>query len=202
MNKFVYLAAGCLLLTACGHEGPQGVSANQSSAALPLPQAQAPAPAVAQTYPKALPQNIPNNIMMPQDNGGAPPVDSYGQVPPAPSTVMTSDQQLYSGYAPSATPPPGAEDKSVSMNPVPDPSQQDFGQISVPTSQQQVPLTPPTPAVAPLPSYPTANPVPGHPGMVYSPFGTTDQWVDVSSFPPGSKVKCPFTGKVFLTPAD
>ena len=128
-----------------------------------------------------------------------PTSNSYGQVPPAPSTVMPTDP-LYSGYTPSAPPPAGAENKAVDMNPVPDPSQQDFGQISVPTAPQQAPTVAPAPA--PTPDYPTAQPVPNHPGMVYSPYGSQVQWVDVSSFPPGSKVKCPFTGRVFLTPQD
>jgi hypothetical protein len=193
MNKFAFLAIGCLLLTACGDDDAPPVSMNQPPAA--LPQQQSAVPTVTQNYPKALPQNIPNNIMMPQDTSTAS--NGYGQVPPAPATQMPSDP-LYSGYSPSQVPPAGAEDKAINMNPVPDPGQQDMGQITVPTIQRQAPAStqPVTPA------YPTANPVPNHPGMVYSPYGTQDQWVDVSSFPPGSKVKCPFTGRVFLTPAD
>ena len=67
--------------------------------------------------------------------------------------------------------------------------------------------TPPAnvePAVTPMPTpvvqdYPTASSVDGKPGFVKSPFGGAGI-VDVRGYPPGTEVKDPYTGKVFLVP--
>ena len=47
--------------------------------------------------------------------------------------------------------------------------------------------------------FPTATPVEGKPGYVYSPSDPT-KYVDVSGYAPGSKVKDPYSGKIFLVP--
>lgn len=49
-------------------------------------------------------------------------------------------------------------------------------------------------------SLPYAKPVPGKPGYVFSPFDPNGGYVDVTGFAPGSKVKDPYSGKVFLVP--
>lgn len=47
---------------------------------------------------------------------------------------------------------------------------------------------------------PYGIPVPGHKGMVTSPYSPEGNYVDVSAFPTGSAVKDPYTGKIFLVP--
>lgn len=47
---------------------------------------------------------------------------------------------------------------------------------------------------------PYAAPVPGKKGFVTSPFAPDSGYVDVREFPPGTQVKDPYTGKIFLTP--
>jgi hypothetical protein len=47
--------------------------------------------------------------------------------------------------------------------------------------------------------FPTARPVEGKSGFVYSPFDPS-KYVDVSGYAPGSKVKDPYSGKIFLVP--
>lgn len=47
---------------------------------------------------------------------------------------------------------------------------------------------------------PYATPVAGKPGFVTSPFAPYSGYVDVRGFPPGTEVKCPYTGKIFLVP--
>ena len=50
-------------------------------------------------------------------------------------------------------------------------------------------------------SLPYAVPVPGRKGMVTSPYTPEDgKYIDVTSFPSGSIVKDPYTGKFFLVP--
>jgi hypothetical protein len=65
-----------------------------------------------------------------------------------------------------------------------------------------VPETPPAPTT-PKPSTPEqlpfGLPVPSKKGFVYSPFDKT-QLVDVRGIPPGKKVRCPYTSKIFLVP--
>jgi hypothetical protein len=47
---------------------------------------------------------------------------------------------------------------------------------------------------------PYGIPVPGQKGMVMSPYSPGENYVDVSAFAPGSAVKDPYTGKIFLVP--
>jgi hypothetical protein len=47
---------------------------------------------------------------------------------------------------------------------------------------------------------PYGIPVPSHKGMVTSPYSPEGNYVDVSAFAPGSAVKDPYTGKIFLVP--
>jgi len=54
-------------------------------------------------------------------------------------------------------------------------------------------------ASAPTSSFPTGKPVPGKPGYVFSPF-TSERYVDVSGFAPGTKVKDPWSDKIFIVP--
>ena len=44
------------------------------------------------------------------------------------------------------------------------------------------------------------HPVPGKPGYVVSPFDTKGRYIDVSSYPSGSKAKDPWTDKIFIVP--
>jgi hypothetical protein len=47
---------------------------------------------------------------------------------------------------------------------------------------------------------PYGTPVPGKKGFVTSPFSPDAGYIDVRGFVPGTPVKDPYTGKVFLTP--
>jgi hypothetical protein len=47
---------------------------------------------------------------------------------------------------------------------------------------------------------PYGIPVPGHKGMVTSPYLPEGSYIDVTGFSPGSAVRDPYTGKMFLVP--
>jgi hypothetical protein len=47
---------------------------------------------------------------------------------------------------------------------------------------------------------PYGIPVPGHKGMVTSPYLPEGNYIDVSAFAPGSAVRDPYTRKIFLVP--
>lgn len=67
-------------------------------------------------------------------------------------------------------------------------------------SSRPLPSPAPHSVSAPPTQLPTAKPVPGKPGYVFSPFDPNGGYVDVTGFTPGSKVKDPYSGKVFLVP--
>ena len=48
--------------------------------------------------------------------------------------------------------------------------------------------------------FPTAKSVPDKPGYVVSPFDASGRYVDVSGYASGSKVKDPWTDKIFIVP--
>jgi hypothetical protein len=58
----------------------------------------------------------------------------------------------------------------------------------------------PRTAAGPPTQYPTAKAVPGKPGYVFSPYDPNGGYVDVNGFTSGSKVKDPYSGKIFLVP--
>lgn len=68
------------------------------------------------------------------------------------------------------------------------------------------PATRPFPAANPKPTpakredLPYGIAIPGKKGFVYSPFADNKQQVDVTDIPTGTKVKCPYTSKVFRVP--
>jgi len=49
-------------------------------------------------------------------------------------------------------------------------------------------------------TFPTAKAVPDKPGYVFSPFDSSGRYVDVSGYASGTKVKDPWTDKIFIVP--
>ena len=76
------------------------------------------------------------------------------------------------------------------------------------TPEPAAPPLPPLPPLPPAPPAPTpgmetvsyGRPVPGKPGMVYSPYSPDAGYVDVRGIAPVTKVKCPYTKKLFRVP--
>ena len=107
-------------------------------------------------------------------------VRSAGHSLPKSSPVTALPQHRSTRYGASPSPSPN-QSRSASVT--------GTKPKSTPTVQ-----TPP-----PEENFPTAKPVPEKPGYVFSPFEPA-KYVDVSGFPRGSKVKDPYSGKIFLVP--
>ena len=81
---------------------------------------------------------------------------------------------------------------------------------SSPSPQSETrPLTAATPRPSATPrvsstnaatQFPVARPVPNKPGYVFSPYDPNGGYVDVTGYPSGSKVKDPYSQKIFLVP--
>jgi hypothetical protein len=93
------------------------------------------------------------------------------------------------------TPPSDASDTSNSQTsptptPVPAPPNRNNVRVAKTTATRKNPKS----------DLPYGIPVPGKQGLVTSPFSPDSGYIDVRSFPPGTEVKDPYTGKSFLTP--
>jgi hypothetical protein len=126
----------------------------------------------------------------------AAPVDSVRQDAPSNTIittttttqgnrVATSVQQVDGPPPPRSTPRPERDLPKPESKPAPADHKPEVAAPSRPPASQL--------------DFPTAKPVEGKPGYVYSPFDP-GKYVDVSGYTPGSKVKDPYSGKIFLVP--
>jgi hypothetical protein len=67
------------------------------------------------------------------------------------------------------------------------------------TTQPELKPSPPV-QTSSTSAFPTAKAVPDKPGYVFSPFDSSGRYVDVSGYTPGTKVKDPWTEKIFIVP--
>jgi len=68
------------------------------------------------------------------------------------------------------------------------------------TTQQNPKPSSPAHTSYPQTQFPTAKAVPEKPGYVFSPFDSSGRYVDVSGYASGTKVKDPWTDKIFVVP--
>lgn len=89
---------------------------------------------------------------------------------------------------------------SSSTAPVPNPGRTSPSSATPSSAQSSPSSSTPKPAPTKREDLPYGISIPGRKGYVYSPFTDNKQQVDVTDIPTGTKVKCPYTGKVFRVP--
>lgn len=101
-----------------------------------------------------------------------------------------------------APPSQTASDVTNPGRPLPPPTPVPSARSASKKSSQRSPTAGATkmPAPATTSQFPVAKPVPGKPGLVFSPFKPNGGYIDVSGYTPGSKVKDPETQKIFVVP--
>jgi hypothetical protein len=118
--------------------------------------------------------------------------NSFARPAPKPRTPQPRRTSRKQG---NEAPPSDASDTSTSQTsptptPVPAPPNRNNVRIAKATATRKNPKG----------DLPYGIPVPGKQGLVTSPFSPDSGYIDVRSFPPGTEVKDPYTGKSFLTP--
>ena len=115
------------------------------------------------------------------------------------TTKTTATPDVTTPGHPEATPSSTRPGRVIGTNsPTPMPSA--TPNVSRTETRRQKPTRSPH-AVSPTQAeFPTAKLVPGKPGYVFSPFDPKKRYVDVSGYTPGSKVKDPWTDKIFIVP--
>jgi hypothetical protein len=83
--------------------------------------------------------------------------------------------------------------------PPPEPTPPPSG-TSKPWSPPNQTTTPAATTTTTSSKYPKAQPIPGKPGLVKSPFAPYAGEVDVAGLKSGQAAKCPYTGKIFIVP--
>ena len=112
--------------------------------------------------------------------------------------------QIYE--APPVQQPPPAPPPTVRATPPVVRQQERAVTSSTSTSRPSAQTAPATPTPAPRTTttsaaqFPVAKPVPGKPGYVFSPYDPNGGYVDVTGYQSGSKVKDPYSQKIFLVP--
>lgn len=135
-----------------------------------------------------------------------PPVQNNQQTAPPPPPSSATQRRVVT-TTPQTVPTRRQIEETPSREPeevsTPTPAPHVTSRSTTSSSRESAPESTPTTTsttAAQKTSLPYAKPVPGKAGYVFSPYDKNGGYVDVTGFAPGSKVKDPYSGKVFLVP--
>lgn len=114
---------------------------------------------------------------------------------PTDTTVYEGQPVQLPPEQPQATPPRPRE-KTVTSSTASQPPQHTESPAAAPRPS----ATPRSSSSSSAAQFPVAKPVPGKPGYVFSPYDPNGGYVDVTGYQSGSKVKDPYSQKIFLVP--
>jgi hypothetical protein len=121
-------------------------------------------------------------------------------------STETTDTTVYETQPVETTPPPpqpipARSPRTITSTTTTASSPPQQNATHPPTSAVSHPAaTPQTSSTSAAAQFPVAKAVPGKPGYVFSPYDPNGGYVDVSGYPSGSKVKDPYSQKIFLVP--
>jgi len=122
--------------------------------------------------------------------------DTANKNNPNPYLASPQDATKPEATSPAVTSPPTQSVETTTTTATTQPAPPSVDHTTVTTTQ----VAPPPVVAAPSSSLPFGAPVPGKPGFVYSPYDKTAGMIDVKDIAPGTKVRDPYTGKIFLVP--
>ena len=123
-------------------------------------------------------------------------IDGDSQTTTTATTTASSDTVTTPGRT--VTPSdPNAQRRTTTTTVKPGPSP---NSTPATVTEKSKPSPSPSRATTTQAQLPTAKPVPGKPGYVFSPFDPSGGYVDVTGYASGQKVKDPYSGKIFLVP--
>ena len=127
-------------------------------------------------------------------------IDAQEQTTTTTTTTVASDTVTTPGRT--VTVPPSTSDTQRRTTTRQDQTRPSASPRSSPVTvtEKSKPSSSPPRTVTTQTQYPTAKPVPGKPGYVFSPYDPSGGYVDVAGYSPGQKVKDPYSGKIFLVP--
>jgi hypothetical protein len=149
-------------------------------------------------------------VWQPPTPGGRSSYDNSTSLNNPPPQTRYLDRQEGQAYQQPPTQPQATRQIPVQSDDDPKPLSRDES-----ANNSENPPVPPPPsenATEPSSNKPTPPPtastgsslygikVPNKPGFVLSPYDKSARIVDVQGIAPGTKVKCPYTGKIFLVP--
>ena len=122
-----------------------------------------------------------------------------GDEPPQTTTTTTTSDVTTPGYPVPTT----SQDPSRQQSQPPQRVASSYTSSTATSSERAAtkPKASPSPrSTTAQPQFPTAKAVPGRAGLVYNPYDPNGGYIDVSGYPPGTKVKDPDSQKIFIVP--